>query len=221
MLGILLTKTGPVDVNNPSEPKTLSEQVGVSKEEFTQCLEKVDLKALLDKTSASADLAMNNVPADQRGTPYSVIIGSNGSKAEMRGAYPKENVNELINEVLSGKVTVPYTGDIPAVTPEDHIRGSIDAPIIVVEYSDLECPFCQRFHNTMEEIVAESDGQVAWVYRHWAVHLDQERGQFALPKAAAAECIAEIKGEDAFWQYIPLIFDLMNPQQAPSPVGQL
>jgi protein-disulfide isomerase len=204
MVGILLTNGGG---NKVAKEKTLSEQVGVNKDKFTQCLKETDLQVLGETTSASAESAMKGVPLDQRGTPYSVIVGKNGSKAEVRGAYSKEEVNKLIAEVTDGKVTEAYTGEVPGYQEGDHIIGSPDAPILVIEYSDLECPYCKRFGATMKEVVAESNGNVAWIYRHWVVH------QGALPKTAAAECVAKLKGEDAFWKYIDLVFGLMKTEE--------
>src|SRR3989344_6179681 len=48
------------------------------------------------------------------------------------------------------------TGDIDqmaAVSASDHIRGNPDAPVKIVEYSDTECPFCKRFHDTMKQVM--------------------------------------------------------------------
>ncbi|MFA6515224.1 MAG: thioredoxin domain-containing protein [Candidatus Paceibacterota bacterium] len=212
MVGILLTNGGG---NKVAKEKTLSEQVGVSKEKFTQCMNETNLQTLSETTNANAEKAMKGVPANERGTPYSVIVGKNGSKAEIRGAYPKEAVLKLITEVTDGKVTTPYTGEIVGYQEGDHILGNKDAPILIVEYSDLECPYCKKFSGTMKEIVAESNGNVAWVYRHWVVH------QGALPKAAAAECVAKLKGNDAFWQYVDLVFGLMKTEEDTSNTDQL
>lgn len=208
MVGILITQGGGNLNATTNGDKTLSEQVGVKKEVFQQCMNvattEENLAALKNETDASADLAMKALPQDQRGTPYSVIIGKNGVKTEVRGAYPIEEVRKLIEEVKSGKTTVGYQGEIPVVTESDHIIGNIDAPIVIVEYSDLECPYCKRFNGVMKQIVEESNGEVAWVYRHWIVH------QGALLKTAAAECVAQIKGENAFWKYVDLVFGLMK-----------
>lgn len=205
MVGVLLTNNAGGKV---AKAKTLSEQVGVSQTQFKQCMDAgstdTNLAALKDKTDQSADLAMKALPQDQRGTPYSIVVGKNGAKAEIRGAYPIEEVRKIIEEVKSGKTTVEYQGEIPEVTADDHIIGSIDAPIVIVEYSDLECPYCKRFSGVMKQIVDESDGQVAWVYRHWIVH------QGALAKTVAAECVSQIKGEEAFWKYVDLVFGLMK-----------
>lgn len=207
MLGILVSNGGVSSKGSNNKEKTLSEQVGVNKEKFTQCMKDTDLQALRDTTNAEAEKAMKGIPADQRGTPYSVIVGKNGIKSEIRGAYPKEDVKKLIDEVLAGKVTTPYTGEVTAYQEGDHIIGSPDAAVMIIEYSDLECPYCKRFGETMKEIVAESNGNVAWVYRNWVVH------PTALPKAGAAECVAKLKGNDAFWKYIDLVFGLMKTEE--------
>jgi protein-disulfide isomerase len=212
MVAILLTNNNGGKV---AKEKTLSEQVGVSKDKFTQCLEETNLEEFSSKTNASAESAMKGVPSNQRGTPYIVIVGKNGSKAEVRGAYPKEEMMKLIAEVSEGKVTTAYTGEIPDYQDGEHILGNLNAPIMVIEYSDLECPYCKKFGETMKEIVAESNGNVAWVYRHWVVHPN------ALPKAAASECIAKLKGNEAFWKYIDLVFGLMKTQEETTGVDKL
>lgn len=204
MIGILLTKQGGVS----DAPKTLSEQVGVSKSDLEECLQGADLKSLWEESNSGAEKAMSGVPEEERGTPYSVVIGSNGVKTEIRGAYPKEAVQGIIQEVLSGSVTNEYKGEVEGYREGDHIIGNPDAPVLVIEYADLECPYCQKFEETMKEVIAESNGEVAWIYRHWIIHVGT--GQNALPKAAAAECVADLKGNDAFWQYINLVFGLMN-----------
>src|SRR3989344_3696674 len=84
------------------------------------------------------------------------------------------------------------TGDMEqmnAIASGDHIRGNPDAPVIIVEYSDFECPFCKRFHETMQQATAEYGDQVAWVYRHFP--LDQLHSK-ARKEAVASECASEL-----------------------------
>jgi len=45
--------------------------------------------------------------------------------------------------------------DMKPVSEDDHILGNPNAEIIIVEYSDTECPFCKKFHETMHQIIDE------------------------------------------------------------------
>lgn len=105
----------------------------------------------------------------------------------------------------SGKLSSDQVSKISQVTEADHVRGSREAKVFLIEYSDLECPFCQRFHLTAQQAVDEYDGQVAWVYRHFP--LDQIHSK-ADKEAEAVECAAEQGGNDGFWAYIDKIFEV-------------
>lgn len=109
----------------------------------------------------------------------------------------------------------------PAVTGEDFIRGNPDARIVIVEYSDLDCPFCKVFHATMKQLMEEygKDGQIAWVYRHFpltSLHPNAER------HAIAAECAGKIGGNDAFWKFVDALIAANpgNQQADPSRYGE-
>jgi hypothetical protein len=184
--------------------KTLSEQVGVSKESLTSCIKNTDAAALQSKIASSVESAMKAVPSDQRGTPYAIVIGSNGVKAEIRGALPVEGVKQIIEQVKSGKVTIAYGGEVVLQEVGDHMIGNANASVKVIEYSDLECPYCKIFHTIMKQVVVDSNGDVSWVYRHWPIH------QNSFEKLVAAECVAKLKGNDAFWKYVDLLFGMIN-----------
>jgi protein-disulfide isomerase len=103
----------------------------------------------------------------------------------------------------SGKLTEDQVKKLPEVSDADHIRGSRDAEVFLVEYSDLECPFCARFHPTAQQAVDEYQGKVAWVYRHFPL---VSLHSYAQAAAEASECIAELGGEDAFWNFADEVF---------------
>lgn len=93
------------------------------------------------------------------------------------------------------------------ITEDDHILGNPDADIIIVEYSDTECPFCKEFHETMHAVIDEfgTSGRVAWVYRH--LPLDRVHPK-ARTEAEATECAADLGGNTAFWSYIDRLFEV-------------
>lgn len=208
MVGILITnKPAPAKVE---VPKTLSEQVGVSKDSLISCIQSTDMDALDSKIKASVNSAMKGLPSDQRGTPYSIVIGKNGSKADIHGADSYENAKATVDAVMAGKVAKSYAGDLPPVDLKtEHVFGNPDAEVTIVEYSDFECPYCKAFNPTLKKIVSESNGHVNWVYRHWPLH------QHSFEKLVAAECVAKIKGNDAFWQYGDLLFGSLQTSLDP------
>lgn len=104
--------------------------------------------------------------------------------------------------------TQPEAGDpsnIAPVTEADHIRGNPNAPIMIVEYSDFDCPFCKNFHETMNQVMDNygTTGQVAWVYRQFPLEQLHPSAPYI---ANASECVAALGGNDAFWKFADLIF---------------
>lgn len=97
----------------------------------------------------------------------------------------------------------PEVKSVPAVTDQDHKLGASNPKLTLVEYSDLECPFCGQFHPAIKQVAEELSGEVAWVYRHFPL---TQIHQNALPAALAAECVAQMKGNDGFWTYINGVF---------------
>ena len=90
------------------------------------------------------------------------------------------------------------------LSKEDHVRGNRNAKIKIYEYSDFECPFCKRFHGTMQRIMKEYPNDVAWVYRHFP--LDSLHPKNGRKVAVAAECAGELGGNDAFWKFSDAFF---------------
>lgn len=87
----------------------------------------------------------------------------------------------------------------------DHVRGNRNAQVLMIEYSDLECPFCKSFHPTAQRAVEEFNGRVAWVYRHFP--LDQIHSK-ADKEAEAVECANELAGNDGYWKLTDKIFSV-------------
>jgi predicted DsbA family dithiol-disulfide isomerase len=191
--------------------KTIIETLGVNKNEFKACFEEKRYEKNVREDMESAERATAHVPAEQgRGTPYSIIIAKNGTRAEIPGAYPIEAIKGMLDAILDGTAKSQPEINIDPVTENDYYFGSKDAEIVIIEYSDLECPYCARFHQTMHQVVQEYNGKVAWVYRH--LPLEQIHPN-AFNKAMAAECIGALKGNETFWKYIDDIFSKMEPKK--------
>lgn len=90
------------------------------------------------------------------------------------------------------------------VLADEHVLGNLEtAEVVIVEFSDTECPYCKTFHVAMNKVVAKYPGKIAWVYRHFPLTMHKK----ARTEAIATECVASIAGNDAFWKYLDSIFE--------------
>lgn len=120
-----------------------------------------------------------------------------------KGNVPQNNNNPSGNTDNSGEQA--SLDQMEPVTDMDHIRGDINAPVVIVEYSDTECPFCKQAHMTIKEVVDSYNGQVAWVYRHFPLFQIHPKAPI---EARATECVAELGGEEAFWTFLDRIYEV-------------
>jgi len=113
------------------------------------------------------------------------------------------NQPTLGNAAAAGAAVAPTDLTIRPPSAEDHIIGSPTAPIVLVEYSDFQCPYCSMVYPTLKKIQAESNGQIALVQRQLplvSIHPN------ANPAANAAECIAAQLGSEGYWKFADALF---------------
>ena len=85
----------------------------------------------------------------------------------------------------------------------DHVRGNAAAEVSLIEYTDFECPFCKRFHGTPKPLLDRYGGRVNWVLRNYPLPFHDPA---AHKEALAAECVARLAGNDAYWKYADALF---------------
>ncbi|MFE9188120.1 Na+/H+ antiporter NhaA [Micromonospora sp. NPDC007208] len=96
---------------------------------------------------------------------------------------------------------------LPVDPDRDHMRGSLDAPVTVVEYGDFECPYCGQAEPVVRELLADF-ANVRYVWRHLPLTDVHPHAQLA---AEASEAAGE---QDAFWEMHDLLLahqDALNP----------
>ena len=84
----------------------------------------------------------------------------------------------------------------------EHLRGDATAPVTLLEYGDFECPFSKQHTSTLERVLATYPRQVNVMFRNFPLSFHAN----AKKEAEAAECAAEIGGNDAFWKFHDAIF---------------
>jgi protein-disulfide isomerase len=104
----------------------------------------------------------------------------------------------------SNKVEGSVQADITLMHPvsqADHLAGNPAAPVILVEYADIDSSYAKTFQQTLEQLASEhaATGDFAWAYRHLPL-IDQH--VYAAQHAEAAECAASLGGPTMFWRFI-------------------
>src|SRR3989338_8393722 len=138
---------------------------------------------LMEETNKNFDLSKFIMP----GAIGAAIISSNGGLGR-----PAADIG----------FGVKPQGQVDVSVDDDAFLGDEDAPVVVIEFSDFQCPFCRSFwRDTLPEIKSQyiDTGKVKFVYRDFP--LDFHPG--AMPAAQATEC-AEDQGK--FWEMHDKIF---------------
>jgi protein-disulfide isomerase len=128
---------------------------------------------------------------------FLIMVGIIVSKIPSK---PIEGIKDQKAAIIDSNV-----GSMKEVTEDEHILGDLSkAEVLIVEYSDTECPFCKNFHKSIHKEITKYGNKVAWVYRHFPLDSIHPKTRM---EARATECVASIGGNDAFWKYIDIIFD--------------
>ncbi|QQS43846.1 thioredoxin domain-containing protein [Candidatus Roizmanbacteria bacterium] len=209
--------TGAAQESPLSEEKLISyaEELDLDKNKFIQCL---DAEQTASTVRADMDQAAS---LSVQGTPGFFINGK-----FLGGAFPYETFKEIIDKEIAGEPSnacTDYSEDLQqfcsdpetaAFKPEpvevavnnSPIIGSRNSKVIIVEFSDFECPFCARAYSTVKQIQADYPNDVAIAYKHLPLtqlHPNAER-------AAQASVCAQEQGK--FWEYHDKLFESQGAQ---------
>ena len=96
---------------------------------------------------------------------------------------------------------------VKGIQADDYVLGPKDAKVVIIEYSDPECPFCKMFHNTMITLMADKSlsGKIAWVYRHFPLDGIHKKARY---EAQALECAGVVGGNEGFWNMTNKLYEV-------------
>lgn len=80
------------------------------------------------------------------------------------------------------------------VTKRDHVLGSLDAPYVIVEYGDYECPDCGRAYWVVKQLLGELGEDAAFVFRNFPLVNSHPRAE------DVAEALEAAAGQGRFWE---------------------
>ena len=134
-----------------------------------------------------------------------IIVGY-GVATGMNSSAPSGNNDRVVADGPAPEPPAPPEAnidDMPPVGDDDYVKGDKDAQITIVEYTDFECPFCKKNHNTMEQLMTDYEGKVNWVIRHFPISFHPN----AQKASEATECAGEMGGADKFFAMGDVIFE--------------
>ncbi|MCA9351575.1 DsbA family protein [Patescibacteria group bacterium] len=203
--------------------KQTAKDAGISGRTYDKCIEDPATTDLIEEDVREIETLAAAAGIPGLGTPFNIVM-TDQQAFPVSGAYPYEFFDLVVKEITANGTisdelfeqlgTTPFDPVVIAKvrgldTMTDHYRGSDDPQITIIEYSDLQCPFCSQVHPTLSRIVDENPN-VAWVYRH--LPLSSIHPQ-AMPAAVASECVATNEGNDAFWEFADTVFENQDQLQ--------
>lgn len=166
--------------------KAWAKEVGLNTGDFNSCFEASKHQDLVDKDAADGQTA------GVSGTPTFYINGT-----QLVGAQPYDAFKTAIDAAIAGTTgtTQVDTGHLP-------VLGDENASVTIVEFSDLECPFCEQFFKGAYPQIKKDyidTGKVKMYYRHYPLPFHP----MAKPAANAVECAND---QGKFWELHDRIF---------------
>lgn len=98
-----------------------------------------------------------------------------------------------------GGSSIPVPDDIARITGTDHVRGNPETQVVLIEYSDYQCPACAAFEQYVVKIIAEFGDHIVFAYRHFPLNIHAN----SKPAVRAVEA-ANIQGK--FWEMHEMLF---------------
>ncbi len=130
------------------------------------------------------------------------------------GCHKKSEKRVKPNKAKSSvQKNIPYQGEVRTVKIRSaYVLGNPNAKVVVVEFTDFQCPFCRRFHHQTFPLIKNNyidKGKVKWITYNFPLRFHQ----FAFPAARGFVCAGELGGNDAYWKYYLKIFSVpaLNP----------
>lgn len=204
-------------LSNPTAFVTaLARELEVDVDVFAACMDSDDTAAAVEASIVDGDARGFNA------TPSFVFERpADGYTFELIGAYPYSRFTEVIDALLAGEDApaeptpeppqLPYwAGEGLAPDPDrpgftlagDPYKGSEDALLTIVEFSDFQCPACATHALDVQPVIdAEliEPGKVRWVFKHFPLRIHPQ----TFAAAAAAECAGD---QGVFWPMHDLLF---------------
>lgn len=227
-------------VSEPDERfAQLAEEAGADPAAYATCIvetsaeKEADVRASVDE---AASFGFTGTPS------FRFVREENGESFDLVGAQPYDVFADYVDTIAAGEAPsdpsaqqqpqgepqIPFWATAEGLSPDpdrpgvtvagDFWRGNPDADVVVVEFSDFQCPFCRRHSLDTQPVLDEQfvdAGDVMWVFKHFPVEQTHPQAVFA---AGAAQCAGE---QGKFWEMHHLLFERTDEWSVSEPDAPL
>lgn len=122
---------------------------------FVGCTSKDQLKKMLAEDPTILAEAIEKNPSQILDALNKAVRNSQENDGKKRQEEEKKQLEESYNNPLQ-----------PVIRSDEAIRGTKGAPLVLVEYSDFQCPYCSRGFETVLSLLEKFKGKIQFVYKH-------------------------------------------------------
>ncbi len=210
----------------------LAQKVGADQASYIECVKNGSKTAFVQNGVAEAEkIGFSGTPS------FQFVRTATNESFPLVGAQPVEQFANLIDSLVAGKKPaqaqaepapqgdqqIPVWATAAGLKPDpkrpgytlagDEYRGNPDAKVVVVEFSDFQCPFCRRHvqdtQPTLDKTFVDTN-EILWVFKNFPLSIHPQ----APAAAVAAECAAD---QGKFWEMHELLFKDAAPWSISNP----
>lgn len=104
------------------------------------------------------------------------------------------------------KSEAPTGGKEDAKLLTNHVKGNADAKVTILEYGDFQCPYCQQYNTTINQVVETNKDKVKFQFRNFPL-MSMHKNAFAAARAAEAASL-----QNKFWEMHDALYESTNWQ---------
>jgi protein-disulfide isomerase len=203
----------------------LAEEIGADVDAYQACIAAGDKASQVEESVAAGQgLGFSGTPS------FQFIQNESGETYTLVGAHPIDTFSQWLDALLAGESPaqdqgqqaqaergeLPLWANAEGLAPDpdrpgytvagDPYKGDPDAALVVVEFSDFQCPSCQRHALETQPVLDETfveAGEIMWVFKH----LPLKEHPYAPLAAVAAECAGE---QGRFWEMHHLLYETLE-----------
>ncbi len=141
--------------------------------------------------------------------PLAIIFGFCMIALAVYFSNSEKNIEKIPTDTTKAEENY-LINQIKTVDEKDYIKGNPNAPILLIEYSDYECPTCTEFYSSLKKVMNEfgATGKIAWVYRQFPLSSTSPNSD---KLSETALCVGEVGNNTAFWKYTDSVFTERQP----------